>query len=148
MQRRIVPDIIQNQDLVLMPPSATVRETSQTMATQHIGAVLVLDGGRLAGIFTERDLLTRVVAVGLAPERVTLREVMTANPDTIGPSEFGHDALALMRKRGYRHLPVVDGARIIGIVSARDIYGAMIDELEDEINDRDSFIHGRGYSVR
>lgn len=148
MQRRIVPDIIRNQDLVLMSPTSTVREAAQLMTSRHIGAVMVHEGGKLVGIFTERDLLTRVAAAGLSPDGVTLREVMTANPDSLAPGDYSHDALDRMRKRGYRHLPVVDGGRVVGIVSVRDLYSAMIDELEDEIHDRDSFIHGRGYSVR
>jgi CBS domain-containing protein len=77
----------------------------------------------LEGIFTERDMVNRVVADGLDPDMTPLSKVMTANPDTIGASASALDALKAMNDRSYRHLPVVDEGRIVGVVSTRDFYG-------------------------
>ena len=147
MQRRIVPDVVNRQDLCVLPANAIVREAAQLMAQRRIGAILIMEGDKLTGIFTERDVATRIVAAGLDPDKIKLGQVMTPNPDTLAPSDTTDDALHKMRTRGYRHLPVVEGGRVIAIVSVRDLYGAMIQGLEDEINDRDAFIHGRGYGA-
>ncbi|MGQ0664553.1 MAG: CBS domain-containing protein [Pseudomonadota bacterium] len=146
MEHRIVPDVVHGQDLTTVAASATAREAAQLMATRHIGAVLVVEGGALHGIFTERDLAIKVVAAGLDPDRVSLSQVMTRNPQTIGPSETVHGALDLMTRGGYRHLPVVDKGGLVGLVSIRDLYAIVLHELEDDLKDLDAFIHGTGYS--
>lgn len=130
--RRIVPDIIGTQDPLIMPPTATVRAAALAMRRRHVGAVLVGEGQTLAGIFTERDMVDRVVAEGRDPERTALAEVMTADPDTIAPEASAMDALRRMEDGGYRHLPVVERGRLIGIVSRRDFFGAEMARLEDE----------------
>src|SRR3546814_11024537 len=94
------------------------------MAERHIGAVLIGEGNRLQGIFTERDLLIRVIARGLDPDATQLKEVMTPDPDTVGPNDWASLALERMRSSGYRHVPVVDDGIVVGIVSLRDLYAA------------------------
>lgn len=147
MHYKIVPDVVRDQKLAQVPQAMTVREAAGLMAARHIGAVLVMDGPRLLGIFTERDLLARVVAPGLDPNDTRLSQVMTRDPDTIDAEASALDALQMMRRSGYRHLPVVSGGRVVGIISVRDLYGTVIAELEEDLRDRDAFIHGTGYGL-
>lgn len=148
MKAKIIPDVIGKQDLVLVSGDTTVREAAKLMASRRIGAVMVGEGQTVAGIFTERDLATKVVAPGRDPEKVKLSEVMTSRPDTIRPDETAHNALERMSRGGYRHLPVVDQGKLVGMVSVRDIYAAVLNELKDELHDREAFIQGSaGYGL-
>ena len=147
MQRRIVPDIVDNQDIRTLAPSDSVRAAVELMADKHIGAVLIAEGGRLTGIFTERDLLTRVVAKGRDPGATALSAVMTEAPDCLKPGDMASDALERMNRKGYRHLPVLDGEKLVGIVSIRDLYSAVKRELEEDVEQREAYIHGGGYGT-
>ena len=147
MQRRIVPDIIENQELFTLSPSDSVRDAVRVMAERKIGAVLIKRDDQLAGIFTERDVLTRIVDAGLDANTTKLAEVMTVDPDTLAPSDRAVDALMKMSSRGYRHLPVVDEGQLVGIVSIRDIFGAVQKELESDLAQRDQLIFDTGYGV-
>ena len=130
--RRLVPDIVNNQQLLELPPTATVRGAALAMRERHVGAVLVTTDGRLRGIFTERDMVNRVVAEGRDPDSTTLAEVMTADPDTMAPGATAIEALRRMHDGGYRHLPIVDQGRLVGIVSRRDFHGGEKARLDDE----------------
>ena len=145
MQRKIVPDIVKDQVIALVAPTVTVRDAAEIMAERHIGALLVGDGDKMVGIFTERDVLTRVVARNLDPDTTALEAVMTKNPDTVRPDEMALNALARMRAKGYRHLPVVEDDKLVGIVSIRDLYSAVTTELESDIKEREAFIFDTGY---
>ena len=149
MHRRIVPHVISGrQELATASGTMTVRDACVAMAKRRIGALMVVDGGRLAGIFTERDVMTKVVAAHRDPDATTLAEVMTPNPDTIGSDDTAAEALDMMRKRGYRHLPVVDDGRLVGMVSVRDLYATALVELEQGLQERDAFISGSaGYGL-
>jgi CBS domain-containing protein len=148
MKMKIVPDVIGKQNLILVSPDTTVRDAAKLMATHKIGAVMVGEGTTLIGIFTERDLAFRVVAGGRDPDKVKLAEVMTPKPDTLQSDSTAHNALERMSQRGYRHLPVVDHGKLVGMVSIRDIYGAVLRELEGELHDREAFIQGSaGYGL-
>jgi CBS domain-containing protein len=149
MNRRIVPDVISGrQELATAQADMTVREACVAMAKKRIGALMVVEGGKLAGIFTERDVMTKVVGQSRDPDAVRLADVMTRNPDTIGPEQSAREALEMMRKRGYRHLPVVDGTELIGMVSVRDLYATALGELEEGLKERDAFITGAsGYGL-
>ena len=147
MQRRIVPDIIENQELFTLSPSDSVRDAVRVMAERKIGAVLIKRDDQLAGIFTERDVLTRIVDAGLDANATKLAEVMTVDPDTLAPSDRAVDALMKMSSRGYRHLPVVDEGQLVGTVSIRDIFGAVQKELESDLAQRDQLIFDTGYGV-
>ncbi len=147
MQRRIVPDLVSNQTLASLPPNATVRDAARVMAERHVGAILVAVDGRLQGIFTERDVLARVVAAGLDPDDTVLGGVMTPNPDTVAPNDTALDALRRMTECGYRHLPVLDGTRMVGIVSIRDIYATVNRELAEDLEQREAFIFDTGYGT-
>lgn len=143
MHKSIVPDIIsEKQTLTTFSADITVRHAAKAMAERHIGAVLVTANGRLEGIFTERDVLNRVVAPGKDPETVRIGEVMTRNPDTVSPDATALDTLIRMQTKGYRHLPVVDDGELVGIVSVRDLFAAVKRELEEDIQEREAFIFG------
>jgi CBS domain-containing protein len=147
MHRTIVPDIVSNQRLVFAEESTSVRDAVRMMADNNVSAVMITGGGRLQGIFTERDLAAKVVAPGLDPDRVTVGAVMTRDPDTVRPQDTPRSAIEKMRSRGYRHLPVVEGAAVVGMVSVRDLYSAALGEADEDLRELDSFIHGPGYGV-
>jgi len=130
--RRVVPDVVSDQQLLELPPGATVRNAARAMRERQVGAVLVTTNDRLNGIFTERDMVNRVVADGRDPDHTTLADVMTMNPDTIAPATTAIEALRLMDDGGYRHLPIVDRGRVVGIVSRRDFHGNEKARLDDE----------------
>ena len=133
MQRRIVRDIIdEGRDLLELPAGGSVRDATRAMRDWSVGAVLVTEEGRVTGIFTERDLLNRVVACDRDPTTTPLSEVMTKDLDTISPEATALEALRLMEDGGYRHLPVVADGRLVGIVSGRDFLGSEKDRLETE----------------
>jgi CBS domain-containing protein len=105
----------------------------ELMAKRRIGAVPIVDKGRLVGIFTERDVVLRIVAAGRDPNKTTLAKVMTPDPDTLEPGDSVRAALDLMQAGHFRHLPVVDGGRLIGIVSIRDLYQSVVDQMGADI---------------
>lgn len=147
MQRTIVPDIIRNQVLIFAQDSSTAREAARVMAENKVSAVMIVEGGSLRGIFTERDLAVKVVAAGLDPDCTALGAVMTRDPDTLRPEDTPRSALEKMSRGGYRHLPVVDGTTVVGMVSVRDLYSAALGEAEEDLRELDSFIHGPGYGL-
>jgi CBS domain-containing protein len=108
-----------------VPPAATVAEAAETMVKGRVGSAVVVDGPWLLGIFTERDAL-RVAAAGLDPTSVTVRDWMTKDPITVDPDSDSEDAAAIMATEGFRHLPVVDGESVVGVVSLRDVLSARI----------------------
>lgn len=133
VERTIVPHAILGQELVTFASATSVREAVKEMAARRIGAAMVVDDDKLVGIFTERDVLTRVVAADRDPAATPLAEVMTANPDTIKASDAVVLALEIMSKRGYRHLPVVEGDKLVGIVSIRDLYRTIKEQMDEDI---------------
>lgn len=147
--RKLIPDVIRKQELIFLSASAPVRDAVRVMVERNVAAVLVVDGGRLRGILTERDVTRRIVAANRDPDATTLAEVMTADPDTLPPNAFAEEALRLMEDNHIRHLPVVDDEGAVwGIVSIRDLFAVVHEMLQEEIHDREDFIYGSGgYSV-
>ena len=136
--QRAIRSIIEGQKPVTANAEITVTAAARLMKERHVGAILVLEKGKLAGIFTERDAVFRVVAEGRDPAGTRIAEVMTANPRTITPDRpFGH-ALHLMYEGGFRHVPVVDNGRPLGVVSSRDALGP---ELKQFVADLDTRTH-------
>ena len=130
---RKMSDIVKDQDPVRLSPGATVREACQCMRDRRIGAVLVTEGDqRLVGIFTGRDAAHRVLAEGKSAASTTLAEVMTPDPDTIPPGKVAIEALRLMEIGRYRHLPIVEDGKVVGIVSRFDFSGIELDRLDEE----------------
>ena len=124
-------------------PQQLVSDAVSVMATQQIGAVPIVDqAGRLVGIFSERDLVRRVSAMGRAPEKTELAEVMTPNPVTAEPSEERLVAIAKMQKVGCRHLPVVAAGAIIDMLSMRDLLFVELEERQAEVDSLRRYIGG------
>lgn len=146
-RRYLIPDVVRDQDLICMAPDRSVRDAVEKMVERRIGAVLITEGGVLKGIFTERDLTARVVASGRNPEKTKLFEVMTADPASLPPEATAEEALELMEERKFRHLPIVRGNQAVGVVSIRDLFSEVRKNLEGELEDRDTFLFGSGYSV-
>jgi CBS domain-containing protein len=147
MIRKIVPDVIHDQVLAYISPADTARTAAKLMRERKVAAVLVMEGERLVGIITERDMTSRVVAAGRDPDATKCREIMTANPDTLSPLDTAVDAINMMRSRNYRHLPVVDGVKVVGMVSVRDLYAVYNTELQQDLRDREAFIYGERYGT-
>ncbi len=125
---RSIRDVIKRLEVVRIAADASVREACKLMAEQRVGALLVMDGEELEGIFTERDALTRVLAEGLDADATLVAEVMTANPITLAPGAAAIDALRLMSEVGFRHVPIVEEGRVFGVISIRDFLGAELQQ--------------------
>jgi len=129
---RTIADVLAKADPVALKPDKTAYDAACLMAERNCGSVLVMDGDALLGIFTERDMIRRVVAERRDPGATTLPDVMTRDPDTIELASPALAALQMMEDGNYRHLPVVSEGRIVGVVSRRDFYGDEKAELERE----------------
>lgn len=129
MTARNIRAIIDGKDLVSAPAGMLVSDAARVMKQRRIGAIIVLDGDKLAGIFTERDALFRVVAEGRDPNATSVADVMTRNPVTIHPDRPFESALEIMHNGRFRHVPVVEGGRPIGMVSSRDALGAELEQF-------------------
>lgn len=116
-----IAEIIEGRTLYHAEASQNVRDVAKKMAELNIGAIAVLDSGNLAGVFSERDLMTRVVAPGLNPDDTTVAKVMTRNLVVADPDDDIPAALQKMYSVGSRHLPVVDDGNLIGMLSLRDL---------------------------
>ena len=136
MSLRSLRSIVANQPPAVAETSVTVLEAAVLMKRQGKGALLVVEGSRLSGIFTERDALFRVIAAGRDPATTKLADVMTPQPQTMHPDEPFVKALRIMHKRGFRHLPVVEHGRPLGIVSARDALDDDLYELRVDLAQR------------
>ncbi len=133
---------ISRKHVIRLGPQASVREAAGVMTRANCGSVLIMEPPDiLLGILTERDLMTRVLARGLDPERTTAREVMTPNPICVPPETRVSDAVVLMLERGFRHLPLVSGSKILGVFSVRDALPREIGtalsqaEFNEQVND-------------
>jgi CBS domain-containing protein len=123
-----VADIMSTK-LISVEPGATVAEAATVMGERHVGSALVMEGGQLVGIFTERDIVRALSQHFDAPGH-PVSTWMTRNPVTISPQAAIQEALDLMLSRGFRHLPVEDGGRVIGIISIRDLSEAIAEPGE------------------
>ncbi len=137
MPIRSIRSIVAAQTLISATQYTTVSDAARLMKRHNIGALIVLDDTRLIGIFTERDALFRVLAGGKDPSQTRLAEVMTAQPQTIGPDEPFLDALRIMHEGKFRHLPVVEFGRPLGMVSVRDALDEDLYELRVTLEQRD-----------
>lgn len=145
MHRHIVPDVVKDQSLQFLSPEDTIYKAAKIFADKNIGSILIVESEKLVGIFTERDLASRVIAKDLDPKKNNLRDVMTPNPCVLAPKDTAQYALSLMKEMNCRHLPVLDGEKVIGMVSIRDLYSVILAELKEDVQERDAFIFGQGY---
>ena len=138
---RSVRAVIGSRETVTVAPCASVLEAAQLMAARPIGAVPVVDGDRLAGIFTERDVLTRVVAAGLDPSTTTVADVMSIQLVVAEIGEPYDVCLQRMRQARVRHLIVLNQGRLAGIVSLRDLMAVDLDEKDEAITLLNAYVH-------
>jgi len=134
---RTVASVMRKKKVLKATPGTLVSKAAQRMAAKNVGAVMVVAEQRLVGIFTERDVVFRVVAKGLDPQATRLSDVMTREPVTIDPdTPFGY-AMVLMQENGFRHLPVVENGKPVGIVSARSAMDPELEEFVSEVRRRE-----------
>lgn len=130
---RKLSDVTLDQDPLVLADSTSVIEACRRMSERHCGSVAVVDeAGRLVGIFTGRDAVSRVLASGRDAAATQLADVMTRDPLTLSPEQTALDALRLMWDGGFRHLPMVKGGRVVGVVSRGDFAGLEFDAHERE----------------
>ena len=130
---------MERRKILKAPPETSVHRAAGLMANKNVGAVMVIDNERLVGIFTERDAVFRVIARGLDARTTRLADVMTAAPRTVEPDKpFGY-ALLVMHENGFRHLPVIENGKPIGIVSARSAMDPDLEEFVSEAERRKHF---------
>ncbi len=131
-----VRSVMRRRDILKAPPETLVVKAAKLMAKKNVGAIMVIEETRLVGIFTERDIAFRVVALGLDAQTTRIADVMTPAPDTVDPDKpFGY-ALLRMHEGGFRHLPVIKDGRVVGIVSARNAMDPALEEFESEVRRR------------
>ena len=131
-----IASVMERKKVLIAPPETSVSTAAGLMAERKVSAVMVVEDGRLVGIFTERDAVYRVIAKGRDPRATRLAEVMTPDPSTVAPDEtFGY-AMLMMHERGFRHAPVVENGRPVGIVSARNALDPEMEEFEVEAQRR------------
>lgn len=121
-------------------PDDTVFAALQLLAQHEVGALVVMDGARLVGIVSERDYTRKIALQGRNSKETTVAEIMTSQVLTVGPGTGTRDCMALMSDRKIRHLPVVDGATVVGMISIRDIMDDIIAAHENTIAQLESYI--------
>ena len=132
MKTRLVREMIRSKGVFVAPPGISVVEAARRMQDGNVGALMVVEAGRLVGIFTERDALFRVTAQGLDPRSTNIESVMTQAPITVGPDDTFGRALRLMLENGFRHVPVTIDGTPVGMVSARDALACEVAVVEAE----------------
>jgi CBS domain-containing protein len=133
MTQRTIRTIIAEQEPVTAPATLTVGEAARLMRERRVGAIMVVQDNTLAGIFTERDALIRVLAEGRDVQTTRLADVMTRNPKSIHPDRSFAEALQMMYGGSFRHVPVVEDGRPVGMVSARDALGPELEAFVYEM---------------
>ena len=135
--------LLSNRPVFSVRPETSVLDVARYMSEKRVGAVLVLEPGGAGplGIFSERDLMERVVARGADPARVQVDQVMTREVITADPDASSADCMQMMQARGCRHLPIVEGGRVVGMISLRDLLHVEIDEKNEEIRWMNAYIH-------
>lgn len=134
-------DLVRNQATFCVELNESVLDVARAMVERNIGAVPVLDGGVLVGILSERDLMKRIVAEGRDPAKTRVSQIMTKEPRTVGPREDLETCMMLMSQHGFRHLPICDGNKLVGMVSLRDIMLHGLSEKDHEVRMMRAYIH-------
>jgi CBS domain-containing protein len=122
-------------------PDTRVFDALKLMAEKEIGALVVIEQGRLAGIMSERDYARKVSLLGKSSQEIAVRDIMTAKVVTIRPAQSAEECMALMTDHRIRHLPVIEGDRIVGVLSIGDLVKAVIEDQRETIKQLESYIH-------
>ena len=137
----LICDLLRNQVPISAEAHQSVLEVATMMVQHNIGAVPVLQDGQLTGIFSERDLMIRVVVGGKDPARTLVSQVMTEDPLTVAANDSLETCMTLMKRHGFRHLPVCAGRELKGVISLRDILLHNLDEKDDEVRMMRAYLH-------
>lgn len=138
MSKRVISNIIAGRKLISGTPDMTIRAACKLMAEKNIGALLILENNKAVGIFTERDVLIKVVGGGIDPDKTQVAKVMVKDPQSIRGAQSLAYALLMMMEGGYRHVPVTDDeGNAVGIVSSRDALGEDLERLGREMKRRE-----------
>ncbi len=136
-----IRNVIRPYRLVTAPPTASVLEVARIMTDAQVGAIPIVEGDRVVGIFSERDLMTRIVVGGRDPQRALVHEVMTPEVLTASPDDTRSECLERMRDARCRHLPVLERGRLIAVLSMRDLLRDEIEEQDEEIRGLRAYLH-------
>jgi len=126
-------------------PDATAYEALELMEEKNIGALLVVENGWLAGVFSERDYARKVILKGRSSKNTTVREIMSGSLVSVGPETSLRDCMVLMTEHRVRHLPVMDNKVILGVISIGDVVNTVISEQDSTIEELEEYIAGTGY---
>ena len=137
----LISDLLRNQVVISAEVDQSIQEVVRLMVAHNIGAVPVLRGGQPVGIFSERDLMTRVVVEGKDPSRTTVSQVMTEDPLSVAPNDSLETCMTLMKRHGFRHLLVCTGRELRGVISLRDVLLRNLDEKDDEVRMMRAYMH-------
>ena len=137
-----VRDILQQRELFSVDEAQSVCDVARHMAELNVGAILVVRDGELRGVFSERDLMTRVVIAGLPPDSTPVEQVMSTNICTIEESASVEDAMESMKSHGCRHLPVMRDTKVVGFLSMRDLMHHELAHKTEELHHMRAYIHG------
>jgi len=138
---RSLRNIFQERELYFITPDQSIADAARYMSERNVGAVCVLEGERLVGILSERDMMKRVIAPNRDPGTTRVAEVMTAKPIVVDVHESYEKCLKVMKQASVRHLPVVEGDKLVGLVSLRDLLQVDLDEKEEELKYMQDYIH-------
>ena len=141
----MVSHILQGKgyDVWSIPPDATVFDALSLMAEKNVGAVLVMDASLLVGILSERDYARKIILRGKASHDTRVREIMTENVVCVRPGQTTEECMALMTDKRIRHLPVIEGTKVMGVVSIGDVVKAVISEKDFVIEQLENYITGK-----
>lgn len=138
----LIKELVKDRDVYWVAADKSVMEVARYMVERNIGAVPVVRDGDLVGIFSERDIMKRVMVAGLDPRQTMVSEVMTANPYTVQLDVHLDECLRLMREHNFRHLPICDGKKLLGLVSLRDVLNQEVMEKDGEVHMMRAYITG------
>ena len=137
-----------HRDIAAVPPTSSVAEAIRLMLEHRVGAVAVVDAGRVLGIFTERDVLRKLVLSGRDPEKIPVRQMMTTPVETASPGTTAGEALVSMMEHHFRHLPVVDSSgKLLGVLSIRDLLHGQMEELKRQLDSLEEYVSSEGPGV-
>lgn len=146
--QEVLEKVLINQRLVIIGHKSSAYEAAVSMLKNKCGALLVCNSKNsqdLVGIITERDITFKVIPKNLDPKETEVSKIMTKNVETISPKKTTIDAIHVMRTKGFRHLPVLEKKKIVGILSMRDLYDYANNELQDSLKKHQEFMFGTGY---
>jgi CBS domain-containing protein len=134
-----------NHGFITIGPAASAFDALELMAERNLGALLVVEDGKLVGVFSERDYARKVILKGKSSKNTQVQEIMSKSPITVSPETSLRDCMVLMAGKHFRHLPVIDHGTLVGVLSMRDVVNTIISNQESTIEELEEYIAGTGY---